>query len=251
MSDPERAFYTRDGDAIIPTGLGVSSWDKTKQGGAPIAGLVAQLLRDVPTQVPMLPARLTIDLLGAVPMAPMLPRARLLRDGKRIQTSALEIEVEGRTAISATLLRVRTEGEVQPNEPLLRPFPEGQEGVRRTIAESIRLEGSESEPGPGAVWMRVITSMIAGEPSDPLANVAAAADWGTAVAPPADPREWTYANLDLSINLSRLPTSDWMLLEGRSEVAGNGLGYADMRMGDLSGMFGSVHQSVFLARRKR
>ena len=62
--------------------------------------------------------------------------------------------------------------------------------------------------------------------------------------------DWTYASLDLSIHLSRMPRSDWMLLDGTSEVAGNGTGIATLRMGDTDGMFGTAHQSVFLNRRE-
>jgi Thioesterase-like superfamily len=244
------AFFVREGELFVPTGLGPSFWDPTKQGGAPICGLVAQLLDAVPAPVPMLPVRLTLDIYGAVPMAPLTARTRLLREGKRIQLAELELGTAGRTCARATLLRVRTEGKEEQLRPLIHPFPEGAHGMRRVVAESIRIAGSAEEPGPGAVWLRVVTPMIAGEPMNPLACVAAAADWGTTVSPPASLKEWTYANLDVSIHLSRMPRTDWMLLDGVSEVAGNGTGIVHMRMGDRAGMFGTAHQSVFLNRRQ-
>lgn len=243
------AFFTREGERFVPTGLGPSFWDASKQGGAPICGLVAQILGDLPAPVPMLPTRLTLDIYGAVPMAPMTMRTRVLRDGKRLQLAELELDIEGSTYVRATLLRVRSEGSEDHLEPLTRPFPEGVQGLRRVVGESIRIAGSDTEPGPGALWMRVIRPMIAGEPMNPLAAIAAAADWGTTVSPPASLKSWTYANLDVSIHLSRLPRSDWMLLDGTSEVAGNGTGVVTMRMGDREGMFGIANQSVFLNRR--
>ena len=243
------AFYTRTGDRLVPTGLGPSFWDATKQGGAPICGLVAQLLDTIPAPVPMLPVRLTLDIYGAVPMAPLSARTRLLREGSRIQLAELELDAEGRTRVRATLLRVRVDGPEDRLEPLTHSFPDGVPGVRRVMAESIRVTGSDTQPGPGAVWMRVITPIIAGEPINRLACVAAAADWGTTVAPPASLEHWTYANLDVSIHLTRLPRSDWMLLDATSEQAGNGTGIVTMRMGDREGMFGTAHQSVFLNRR--
>jgi hypothetical protein len=243
------AFYIREGERFVPTGLGPSFWDPAKQGGAPICGLVAQLLDGIAVPVPILPARLTLDIYGAVPMAPMSVRTRMLREGERIQLSELELEVEGRTYVRATMLRVRTEGIEDRLEPLTHPFPENAQGLRRVLAESIRIAGSDVEPGPGALWMRVIRPMIAGEPMNPLASIAAAADWGTTVSPPASLSAWTYANLDVSIHLSRMPRSDWLLLDATSEVAGNGTGVVTMRMGDRDGMFGTAHQSVFLNRR--
>lgn len=246
MSD---AFYTRDGEMLVPTGLGPSFWDPASQGGAPVCGLVAQVLDGIPAPVPMLPVRLTMDIYGAIPMAPMKARTRVLREGRRIQLAELELEAEGRTHARATLLRVRSEGAEDRLEPLTHPFPESAQGVRRVIGESIRIVGSEMEPGPGAIWMRVIRPMIAGEPMNPFACIAAAADWGTTVSPPASLKAWTFASLDLSVHLSRMPRSDWMLLDANSEVAGNGIGIVTMRMGDRQGMFGIAHQSVFLNRR--
>ena len=247
MSD---AFFTREGDRFLPTGLGPSFWDASKQGGAPICGLVAQVLDSIPAPVPMLPARLTIDIYGAVPMAPLTARTRLLREGRRIQLAELELGAEGRTYVRATMLRVRTQGVEDAREPLTRPFPSDPQGIRRVVAESIRIAGSDTEPGPGAMWMRVVTPMIAGDPMNALACVAAAADWGTTVSPPASLGEWTYANLDVSIHLSRMPRGDWMLLDATSEVAGNGTAMVTMRMGDTEGMFGTTHQSVFLNRQQ-
>lgn len=245
-----QAFLNRESDLFVPTGLGPSFWDPAKQGGAQICGLTAQLLNAIAVPVPMLPVRLTLDIYGAVPMVPLTARTRLLREGRRIQLAELELEADSRTWVRAALLRVRKEGEEAQLEPLTHPFPHGAQGQARVLAESIRIIGSEAEPGPGAVWMRVITPMIAGEPIDPLACVAAAADWGTTVAPPASLNDWTYASLDLSIHLSRMPRSDWMLLDGTSEVAGNGTGVATLRIGDTEGMFGTAHQSVFLNRRE-
>lgn len=243
------AFFIREGNRYVPTGLGPSFWDPARQGGAQICGLAAQLLGAIPVPVPMQPVRLTLDIYGAVPMAPLTARTRMLREGKRIQLVELELDAEGRTWVRATLLRVRMEGDEAQLEPLTHPFPEEAKGVRRVLAESIRIAGSETEPGPGAVWMRVITPMIVGEPINSLACVAAAADWGTTVSPPALLKHWTYASLDLSIHLSRMPRSDWMVLEGGSQVAGNGTGIVTLRMGDEVGMFGTAHQSVFLNQR--
>ena len=102
-----QAYFIREGERFVPTGLGPSFWDPAKQGGAQICGLTAQLLGAIAVPVPMLPVRLTLDIYGAVPMAPLTARTRLLREGKRIQLAELELDAEGRTWVRATLLRVR------------------------------------------------------------------------------------------------------------------------------------------------
>lgn len=242
----DRAFYRREAEWLVPTGLGVSPWDPATQAGSCIAGLVGQLLDAVPVRAPMHPVRLTIDLLGAVPMAPLQARIAIPRDGPRVQLAELELYSGDRNWVKASLLRLREDGPAGPGEPPLHPLPANPAGLRRVHAESIRLSGDEQTPGSGALWMRMITGMIAGEPTAPLALVAAAADWGTAVAPPADPRHATYANLDICIHLARLPEGEWLLLAGSSEVPGNGTAITHLRIGDAHGMLATAHQSVFL-----
>lgn len=249
MTDDNQALYVREGERFVPTGLGVSTWNPKAQGGAPVAALVGHLLSAIPSDIPMLPVRLTIDILGVVPMTALEPRIRATREGKRIQVWEIELVAAGRSVVRASMLRARIEGEGQDIVPLSHPFPEHAEPLRRTMAETIFLDGDPETLGHNALWMRVIRPIVAGEPLVPLACVALAGDWGTTVSPPAALDEWTFANLDISLHLSRLPRSDWMLLDGASEVAGNGTGVAHIRMGDRLGMFGSAHQSVYLDRR--
>ena len=56
-------------------------------------------------------------------------------------------------------------------------------------------------------------------------------------------------NLDISVDLSRLPCSDLLPIDGVSDSAGNGIALSNTRLGDRLGLFGMAHQSVFLERR--
>jgi hypothetical protein len=247
----DRAFFVRDGDVFTPTGLGKSPWDATKQGGGPICGLSAQLLAGVPAAVPMLPQRVVVDIYGQVPMAPLTASTRLLRDGRRVRLVEATLAADGRTYARATMLQTRTEGGEDRNVALTRPFPDGAGTLSRVVAESVRVAGQDGEPGPGAIWLRVITPLVAGAPIDPLGSLAMVADWGTTVSAPASTRDWTFASLDVSLHLLRMPRDPWWLLDGASEMAGNGTGIASMRLGDRTGMFGTVHQSFILERRHK
>lgn len=249
MTDAPAAFFVREEGTYRPTGLGVSSWDPNAQGGAVLSGLAGQLLGAVPTPVAMTPLRFTVDIYGAVPMVPLTPTIRMLREGRRIQTAEVTLEADGRTWVRATLLRARIEDQGAQVIPLTRPFPDVSAPWRGLMSDIVRVEGDGKAIGPGAAWVRIVTPMIAGEPLSPLACVATAGDFGTNIAPPASFRDFTCANLDLTLHLSRLPVGEWMLLDAVNEITGNGTGMIHMRLGDRQGMFGTAHQGLFIDRR--
>lgn len=247
-TEDANSLYVREGAHFVPTGLGASPWNPEAQSGAVIAALTGQLFADMPARAPMSPVRLTIDLFGAVPMEPLEARTRILRDGRRMQLAELELFSGDRTWVRASMLRMRIEGPGQDRVPLTRPFPDSG-GVHRVLSEIIRVEGDPETPGPGALWVRMLKPVIEGEELAPLACVAMAADYGTFISPPAPLRQWTFANLDISIHLTRLPVGDWLLLDGISESAGNGTGVGTLSIGDREGMLGMSHQSLFIAPR--
>jgi len=245
-------FYDREGDSYVPTGLGVSPWNGTTQGGMALAGLTAHLFGSVQSLSPMQTTRLTIDILGAVPMEPLVPEIRLLREGKRIQLLELELKAKGRSWLRASALRARTEDTPARPEPLDRALPDTLDLPRSTIdlAEVIAIEGHFMEPGPAARWVRFTKPIVAGTMLAPLERIAMLADWGSGIGSWLSPKEWTLANLDISLYLSRMPRGEWLLLDTSSETAGNGLAIANNRLGDCEGMIGTSHQTVFLNHRQ-
>lgn len=245
------AFYVREDHGFAPTGLGASIWDATAQGGVSLAGLIGHVIGTVPQPVPMLATRLTIDILGTVPLQPLFPVVRILREGRRLQLVEAELQAAGRTWVRASALRVRLEPTTPHVAALTQPLPEAA-GIAITttrLTDSVHLSGGLQTPGRGARWVRFIPQVVAGEPLTGLERMAMIADWAAAVAPLFSPREWTLANVDISLHLSRLPQDDWLLVDATSESAGNGIAIANGRLGDRHGMFGSSHQTVFLNRR--
>lgn len=247
------SFYTRQGDDFAPTGLGVSVWNPNAQMGVALAGLAAHILGAVPAPVVMAPARLTIDILGAVPMEPLTPSLRVVREGKRMQVLELELSSGGRTWVKASALRVREAYSPMFEAPLSHAFPDLSTVAAVTresaFATTIRLNGGYPDPGPGAWWVRPKIAVVAGHSVSAMEAVAMISDYGSGVAPLVSWEEWTYANVDVSIHLTREPRGPWLLIDARSESAGNGIGMVHSRLGDQDGMIGMAHQTVFLDRR--
>ena len=241
------AFYTREGHRFVPTGLGISPWNPQAQMGVGLAGLVVAALDEVPSPVPMLTARLTIDILGAVPIDPLTASVRIVRDGRRIQMVEAELHAGGRAWVRATALRMRL-GESPGRATLLtRPLPESSmaNGLIPWV-DVVRLQGSYDAPGPGACWMRMRAAVLAGEPLSALAGLAMIADFGSGIAPVVPLNAWKFANVDIALHLARPPRGDWLLLDAVADSAGNGIGIVHARLGDCDGMIGMTHQTTFL-----
>jgi len=244
------AFYRREGEAYVPTGIGVSPWNGTSQVGLALAGLSGHVIARVPTQEPMLTTRISIDILGAVPLVPLIPQIRVLRDGRRMQVVDAEFFAEGKLWLRATAVRARISDTGEQSTPLTRRYWTEQDhydDLKWFEERQIALD--RSKPGPGAIWIRFLTDIVEGEPLEPLSLAAILGDFGNGTAPVLPLMENTLANMDITVCMSRLPRGDWMLIDAEGETSGQGSGYSRTRLGDAEGMFATAMQSIFIDQR--
>ena len=98
------------------------------------------------------------------------------------------------------------------------------------------LAGGFMQIGPGARWVQFPgLEVVAGHAMTPLERVAMVSDFGSGTAPLVSPKDWSFANLDICIHLSRLPRGEWLLIDVTSESSGNGCGLVHSRLGDVDG----------------
>ena len=173
-------------------------------------------------------ARLTVELLRPVPLAPLELKVRTFRPGKKVQwLEASLFDAEDREVARAAALRLRvddvdTTGAVQPDPPsppgpesVIDPgFPIGAALVGFWSANDVRIVGgSWTEPGPATAWFRLRCPVIAGEPLSSFARVAAAADFGSGV---GNPVRFTHAaaiNAEVTVHVHRHPVGEWVCLD--------------------------------------
>ncbi len=250
MESKRQAFYRREGDAYVPTGIGVSPWNGTSQVGLALAGLSGHVLSRVPTQEPMLTTRISIDILGAVPLVPLVPEIRILRDGKRMQVADAEFFHDGKLWLRATSVRARIADTGEQSTPLTRRYWTEQDHYDNlNWFEERQIELDRGNPGPGAIWVNFLTDIVEGVPLEPLSLAAMLADFGNGTAPVLPMMENTLANMDITVCMSRLPRGDWMLIDAEGETSGQGSGYSRTRLGDAEGMFATAMQSIFIDQR--
>ena len=243
------ALFVQEGGCFVPTGIGVSPWTGKTIGGVPLAALSAHLMNGLPAPAGVMhPARFAIDIFGAVPMAPLEGEARIVRDGRRVQLLEAELRSGGRTWARATMLRVREDATPPGDAPLTRPLPGADAPQQRSeLCDAVQI--GERGQGKGARWVNFRPDTVAGEPLSPIERAVMIADFGSGIAPLFSMDEWTFANLDITLYLARLPRGEWLLIDAVSESAGNGVGLAHGLLGDRDGMFGRSTQTVFLAQR--
>jgi hypothetical protein len=249
-----RTIYETDGEAFVPTLLAIGPWDKRLQSGVALSGLAAHLVERAESPVPMITTRLVTDLQRPTPMgAPLLPRVSVVRSGKRLQILQVEILCEGEVVVRSSALRVRED--VSPANGLEAPvaLPEGlptmtERSPLNAVLETRLQEGGLEQLGPGVVWARFVGDIVAGVSISPFVQLAMASDFGSGVSANIGWREWTFANVDISLHLLRQPRGAWARVQSRTRSAGNGIAIVDTLLADLEGTVGHAHQTLFVTK---
>ncbi len=260
MTEP---MFRTDGDTFVPGPAARGPWDPgALHGGAP-AALIARAVELVPSPVPMRCARLTLDLMGAVPMAPLNVSTRVLREGKRLQVVEAEVSAVGTdtVAVRARIVRIRTEETGISTETLPPPGPGPQDSVPlswdrinevnfATSAMELRFaEGAFEEIGPARCWFRCAIPVVDDETPSPLQRVMAASDFGNGISRVLDFETHLFINPDLTVYLSREPRGEWVQLASVSAIEPDGIGLATSTLCDEDGPIGVAAQSLFVGAR--
>jgi hypothetical protein len=203
-------------------------------------------------------ARVTIDLMRPVPVAPLTLESEVLREGRKIQLCGIRLFADGVLTVSATVLKIRVRPTDLPPDvtgpPIDVPGPEQSEPQSEKDSpfgsgmEIRAARGRFGGPGPGAIWFRARRTMIEGSPISQAMRAVIASDFSNASSA-LDFRKWTYLNADLNVNMAREPVGEWILLDAFTWIGPDGAGIAMARLGDIKGYFGRAVQSLVVEKR--
>jgi hypothetical protein len=254
-------IFRVDGNLVVTSADAAGPWDPRMQHGSAPASLVVWAAEAIATPVPMQIARLTIDLMRPVPVAPLTIATEVLREGRKIQLCAVRLLADGVVVVSATVLKIKARSLALPPEiadpPLELPGPDrsmvepaDHAGSPFTKCISMRAaRGRFGMVGPAAIWFRIDQPLIAGSPISQAMRAVVAADFSNGTASALDFREWTFINADLSVNFARQPVGEWILLDGECWIGPDGAGLAMSRLADQHGYFGRAVQSLVIEKR--
>jgi hypothetical protein len=252
------AFYELDGERIVASELTRGPWDPNSQHAGPPSALLARALERCEPREGARIARVTVEILAPVPIAPLSVSARVVRPGRSVEL--LEASLEG---ADGELMRARgwrvaesdaaadwEQEEPPPDHEAAEPlefFPTGQAVGWHTAMEIVFARGRFLEPGPATVWMRPRVELVAGEQIRPLQRVLLAADGGNGVSAPLDWSRFIFINTDLTVHLLRPPVGEWVCLDSVTHV--DGLGMTDTALWDERGRIGRAAQTLLVRAR--
>jgi acyl-CoA thioesterase len=248
------AFFTADGDSYLPGTMTRGPWGQT-MGGQIVGGLLGWAL-DRHGDNDLQPARLTVDLLRPVPIAPVTIETSTLREGRRIKLIDAAMLQNGQVVARASALFLRRsaepEGQVWSAAVAMPPLPANTDPLEAEMPFGIWTASATSDTGsagmppleweqPGVqkfAWTRMFRPMVAGHPLTPFARAAFAGDiisslthWGTA--------GLRYINADYTVAISRLPEGEYIGLAAQSYYGNNGVGAGTATLFDRAGPIGT------------
>jgi hypothetical protein len=251
-----RASFFRPTDrGLMPTEACRSPWNGQTINGISIAGLLVHAADAAPAPADMLPAHITIDILGPVPFDALRTRAQVTRPGRSFTIVESELLHLDRPVARARMTKMRQapspsleaglvlpDPERAPATPFLPPeIPLGE------LIETRQVRGALNELGGGACWTRMNADLIEGERMSSTVHAAMIADFGNGLARAVAAGEWTFANVDISLHMVRRPVGEWLLVDADVMLQGLGVGLTTMTLSDRRGAFGQAHQSLLIA----
>jgi hypothetical protein len=257
------SFYVAEGDRFLATELTRGPWDPSAQHAGPPSALIGRQLEGLPDSDDFQLARLTFEILGPVPIGVVEIETRIARPGRRVQMVEADLAVDGEARMRARGWRLRKAELDLPAAAIVEDpppppadqasgggfFPTGQEHGYHTGMEARFLEGGFDQTGPARVWLRMRRPLLAGEEPTPLQRTLIAADIGNGISSVLDFRHWVFINVDLTVQLERLPAGEWICVDAVTRPRPNAIGSSDSVLYDSQGRIGRALQTLIFTQR--
>ncbi|MET8576972.1 acyl-CoA thioesterase domain-containing protein [Streptomyces sp. NPDC005012] len=242
------AFFTADGDTLLPGEHARSWWTPDAVHGRLLGGLLARALEREHGAEGLHFARLTVDLFRACPFAPLRVTTERIRDGRRIRVA--DAVVHGANGVAARASAVLLRRGEQPAGPVPAtpdwdaPPPEEIAPVRHDMPWNLWLFGGDNRPVESwegvperRAWLRDEAELVAGEALSPFVRVALAADTASPMAHRSDD-DLEFINADYTLTLARLPLGDAIGFQATAHSSEEGVAVGHCALYDTAGPIG-------------
>lgn len=240
-------------------------WDPRLQHAGPPAALLARSIEQTQARWPATVTRVTIDILGPVPVTELEITTQVLRSGRSVELVVAEMSADGRQSARASAWRIRQaeldlpplpaehdehpEDEVPPLPDTASDLPEGWGGGYLHAMEWRQARGNWGPPGAAAVWGRMRYPLVPDEEPTGLQRVLAIADSGNGVSYVLPFDKWFFINSDLTVHLAAPPVGEWLCLDARTRVDASGFGLAASRIYDRDRLVARGAQTLYVGPR--
>ena len=242
-------------------------WGPDSQHGGPPAALLTRAIESLVGQTngeapDRVVGRLTMELLGPVPVGPLQVQASVARPGRSVQlceATAYDVE-RGRACARATawVFPATDEGPGSDVTPLPHTPADGAHKEppatwSRGYLDSIDwrwVVGAVDEPGPGVVWMRPRVPLVEGEPTSAVQRLMVCVDSASGVSAALDIAAWAFQNTELTVHVLRPPEGEWLCLSAVTMLSSGSVGLATSEVYDERGLVARSAQALLVARRR-
>lgn len=239
-----------------------SNWDPEIQHGSPPLALMTKLIEELAADSGLRVGRLTLDILGAIPVTPVRVRAWVQRPGSRIAMMAAEISAPRPDGTERAVARVTawllatsdtTDAATDRYPPLVEgeaaPVPHSWVGAKGYL-ETVSWRRQQIAEGESNVaWLSPMVSLVDSEEMTDLQRLAMVVDSVNGVGMALDPEQFVFMNTDTAVHLHRLPVGNDFGLRARGSFGSDGIGVTTAEVFDRQGFIGVVAQTLLLQRR--
>ena len=246
----------RLGLTVRPSLYGRGPWDHGLLHGGPVVGLAAWAAEELVAGEGMVCGRLTVELHHGVPLADLDVSASLVRTSRRSKVVDVSIEHQSAVVARATAQWLvpstgwdsgHLSAPPRPDQvadPGADGFDYPRPGFNCDAAELRYVSGSNEVSGPAVIWARLTSPLVAGAATSPLVRIATVADLAAAAGFERGPDDESFINVDVTLQLDRIPAGEWLALDSRTHRSAGGLGHNEAVVFDDNGGFGRILQTL-------
>ena len=239
-----------------------SNWDPEIQHGSPPLALMTKLIEELAAATGLRVGRLTLDILGAIPVTRLRVRAWVERPGARISMMAAEMlaprpDGAERTVarVSAWLLATSHTADaatdrfppIVEGEPI--PVPHSWENPKGYLETVSWRRQATAEGESNVVWLSPLVPLVDLEETTEMQRLAMVVDCANGAGAALDPEKFVFMNTDTAVHLHRLPTGNDFGLRARGSIGPDGIGVTSAEIFDRQGFIGTMAQTLLVQRR--
>jgi hypothetical protein len=259
-SMPNTYFVALGNGRYLPTGLAGGAWRDDELHLAPVAGLMIHHLerwREANAHPTLSFSRFTFEVLGQIGRQEISLSTEVVRPGRTIELVETTAVIGDRATIRARgwLLQRSDTADIAGNEFAPMPEPSDCDDASSLlewpggfISSISAVQAPGRRPGRARAWLSSEYDLVAGEPSQPLAEYSKLLDAANGIAVRQAPEEWIFPNVDLTLHFFGRPTGRRVGLDTRVAFGAEGIGVSSSVMHDENGPVGTIHQSLTLRR---
>ncbi|MEB3070493.1 thioesterase family protein [[Mycobacterium] vasticus] len=248
------------GEAVFESSeLTASVWGPDLQHGSPPLALLTREIEELLADSGQRIGRLSLDILGAIPVAPVKVRAWVQRPGRRIRLLEAEMRAgdDDRPVARLSAWALATTDSTAVSTDRHSPLIEGPSlpppawfDQSTGYAKSVRWRAQPDSPDGAAVaWLRPQVPLSDDRPTTALQRLAMVVDSANGIGAALPVDEYIFMNTDTVVHLHRLPTGDDFGMRARASIGPDGIGATTAELFDHTGFIGTSAQTLLVQKR--